>query len=267
MMITVQSFTGSKTSFTAPAVLVGDANLPLVATARRVYLANLRQGTAKTKSRSEINRTTKKMYKQKGTGGARHASRRAPIFVGGGVTFGPRGNQNWTLHLSKQQKTAALLESLKAQREHIVVLADLAATKGKTKVANAQLKTIAQSGTCLVIYEGSQAQDVKSLQNIKYVIMCRVDQVTALDIVSVDTVLITKEAWEPLVKRLGADVQGRIKKSSQPAPAADDTQSAKKVEKVVVAEKSAKPVKKPVQKKAPAKKVATSSAKKSDKKA
>ena len=74
MMIKVYSLTGSTTSFTAPAVLIGEANMALVAQAIRVYQANDRQGTSKTKSRHEVSRTTKKVYKQKGTGGARHGS-------------------------------------------------------------------------------------------------------------------------------------------------------------------------------------------------
>ncbi len=211
MMIKVYSLTGSTTSFTAPAVLIGEANMALVAQAIRVYQANDRQGTAKTKSRHEVSRTTKKVYKQKGTGGARHGSRKAPIFVGGGVTFGPRGDQNWSLTLSKTQKTRALRETLRAQKENVVVLADIASAKGKTGVFAKGLKAISPDGTFLLVYGAEQDAHMLGARNLGNSTMRRVTDVNALDVATASVVVITKEAWEPLVKRLGADTLGRLK--------------------------------------------------------
>lgn len=95
----------------------------LIAQSIRVYLANQRQGTASTKTRSEVNYSTRKIYRQKGTGRARHGSKRAPIFVGGGVTFGPRPADKG-LKINKKQSRLALLGSLsqKAKDNKLIVL-------------------------------------------------------------------------------------------------------------------------------------------------
>jgi len=77
----------------------------------RVFLANQRQGNAFTKTRGEVSGSTKKIYRQKGTGRARHGDVKAPIFVGGGVVFGPKP-RNYSLKINKKQKKKALLEAL-----------------------------------------------------------------------------------------------------------------------------------------------------------
>lgn len=214
MMIPVYSLTGETTSFTAPPLLTESTNMVFLAQAFRVYQANLRQGTAKTKNRGEINRAKKKMYKQKGTGGARHASRNAPIFVGGGVTFGPRGNANWSLKLTKKAKVQVLVEALRAQSKNIVVLADSAEAKGKSKPFAQQLQMIDEKARFVVIYDDTQSSEMRGIRNLQNASLCRVSQVTAYDIGKADKIIITKEAWQPLVKRVGADVQGRLKKDS-----------------------------------------------------
>lgn len=238
-MIKVYSLTGSTSSFTAPAVLTGEANLNVLAQAVRVYLSNARQGTSKVKSRHEVARTTKKVYKQKGTGGARHGSRKAPIFVGGGVTFGPRGDQNWSLNLNKSQKTRALLESLRAQKENVVVLADVASAKGKTAVFAKGLKAITTDAAVLMVYDSEQATQMVGARNLATTTLRRVTDVTALDVVSAGVIAITKEAWEPLVKRLGADTQGRLKKEEEAAPAKKSTKVTTPVVKKAAAKKAA----------------------------
>src|SRR3954449_5977031 len=75
-----------------------------ISLANRYYLANQRQGTKKVKTRGEISGSTRKIYRQKGTGGARHGHRYAPQFVGGGVAFGPTGEENYSLNINKKFK-------------------------------------------------------------------------------------------------------------------------------------------------------------------
>lgn len=94
----------------------------LLAQAVRVYLANQRLGTQNAQTRAEVNRTRKKLYKQKGTGGARHGDRKAPIFVGGGVSFAPKP-RDYSLKLPKQMKKKALEEALKLKKPEKVSLA------------------------------------------------------------------------------------------------------------------------------------------------
>lgn len=111
-------------------------NKALIAHYMRVYLTNQRQGTVATKTRSEVVGTTKKIYRQKGTGGARHGSRKAPIFVGGGVTFGPQPRE-FSLSMNKKQKRQALFVALstKAKENAVRILTeDGADMKPKTKV-------------------------------------------------------------------------------------------------------------------------------------
>src|SRR3989338_1504391 len=104
---------------------VGKINLPkeifgvkvndkLMAQAVRVYLANQRQGTVSTKTRGEVKGSSRKIYRQKGTGRARHGSIRAPIFVKGGLVFGPKP-RDFGLSLPKKMKKAALFAALSAK--------------------------------------------------------------------------------------------------------------------------------------------------------
>jgi large subunit ribosomal protein L4 len=98
------------------------------------YLANQRQGTHKAKERAEVSRTSKKLHRQKGTGGARHGSRRAPIFVGGGTIFGPRP-RNYSFKVNKKVKELARKSVLsdKAKNAKITIIEDFKFDAPKTK--------------------------------------------------------------------------------------------------------------------------------------
>jgi len=95
----------------------------LLSQAVRVYLSNQRKAHAKTKTRAEVAKTTAKMYKQKGTGRARHGSYAAPVFVGGGISHGPDGRQNFRKDLPKKMKRLALLGALseKAKEKRVEI--------------------------------------------------------------------------------------------------------------------------------------------------
>src|SRR5260221_7335072 len=112
--MTLKSMTTSGKAGTDITSVLFDAasSASTVAQAVRVYLGNQRQGTAKVKTRGEVERTKKKWYKQKGTGGARHGARSAPIFVGGGVSHGPTGTTDWSLKMSKPMRKVALRTAL-----------------------------------------------------------------------------------------------------------------------------------------------------------
>lgn len=109
-------------------------NEPLMAQAVRVYLANQRQGNASTQTRGEVTGSTKKIYRQKGTGNARHGGKRAPIFVKGGVAHGPHP-KDYGLSLPKKMRKAALISalSLRAKDGEIKVLSGLSKMEPKTK--------------------------------------------------------------------------------------------------------------------------------------
>jgi len=139
MRVNVYTISGKKSGTTTlPKEIFGkEVSEKLLAQAVRVYLANKRQAPAKTKSRGEIKTSKRKIWRQKGTGRARHGSRNAPIFVKGGVAHGPRGNQNFSLKMPKKMKRAALLGALtnKADDKKIFVIEDFTKIKPKTKEA------------------------------------------------------------------------------------------------------------------------------------
>jgi LSU ribosomal protein L4P len=118
-----------------PEIFAAEVNPPLMAQAVRVYLANQRKAHPKTKTRAEVNRTKAKWYRQKGTGRARHGSRAAPIFVGGGVAHGPTGEQNYQLKMPKKMKKAALFSALtsKFKEKEILVVKGLEKIEPKPK--------------------------------------------------------------------------------------------------------------------------------------
>jgi large subunit ribosomal protein L4 len=125
---------------------VGDITLPkevfstevsdsLIAQAIRVALANRRSSYAKTKTRSEVAGTRKKVWAQKGTGNARHGNRTAPIFVGGGIALGPDGNQNYSLNISKTMRRRAIKGLLTkfAEDKKILIVDNFSQLDPKTK--------------------------------------------------------------------------------------------------------------------------------------
>jgi len=127
----------------------------LVVQAVRVYLANQRRAKAKVKSRGEVRGSRRKIWRQKGTGRARHGDRYAPIFVGGGVAHGPTGQENYSLKLTRKMKRQALFSALtsKFKAGEIFVVKDLDKIKPKTKEIAGVLNKISvgKSKTMLVL--------------------------------------------------------------------------------------------------------------------
>ena len=115
-----------------------------VSLANRYYLANQRQGTKKVKTRGEIRGSTRKIYRQKGTGGARHGHRYAPQFVGGGVAFGPRGIENYSLDINKKLKKKVFQSLLgeKIWNKRLIVIDKLELSNYKTQEAEKLLNNL-----------------------------------------------------------------------------------------------------------------------------
>ncbi|MDQ4075306.1 MAG: 50S ribosomal protein L4 [Chloroflexota bacterium] len=115
-------------------------------------LANARQGTHNTKSRSEVNRTGAKVWRQKGTGRARHGSRRAPIFVGGGVAFGPKP-RDYSKQMPKKMRRLAIRSALaaKAQAGQLVLIDALSFDRPKTKDAANVLRALGVDNSAVVL--------------------------------------------------------------------------------------------------------------------
>lgn len=177
-------------------------NAPLIAQAIRVYLSNQRQGNAHTKTRAEVNRTKKKVYKQKGTGGARHGARSAPLYVGGGRSHGPKNFENYNLSLSKKMARMAFVSALsdKAVDKKLVV-ADLEQIEPKTKVLAGILKKIGYS-RATIVHSGS-ANLYRAGRNIYGVSIIRVQELNVYDAVKSRMLILTQEAVKLLNERMG----------------------------------------------------------------
>lgn len=185
----------------------------LLAQAIRVYLSNLRQGTAHTKTRSEINRTKKKWYKQKGTGNARHGARTPSIFVGGGVAFGPRGIENWSKTLTAKTKLLALKVALSAQKANLFLSKDISSLKGKTSEAIALLSSIGENNEkILVVLTKNSDLARRSLRNVENVLVMTADRINALHVAMADKIIIDFTALKVLEDRLLKIKKTTIKK-------------------------------------------------------
>lgn len=155
----------------------------LLAQAVRVHLANQRQGTQNAKTRAEIARTRKKFYKQKGTGGARHGDRKAPIFVGGGIAFAPKP-RDYSLKFSKQMKKKALEEALKTKKTEKLILP--AKFSGKTKEL---AKLLEGAKNYLIVTDGYQEKIWQAARNIPGVSVLPKAQLNAYEVLKAEKIL------------------------------------------------------------------------------
>ncbi len=178
------------------------ASPTLLAQYVRVYLANQRHGTSSTKTRSEVSGTTKKVYRQKGTGRARHGAKKAPIFVGGGVTFGPQPH-DYSLKMNKKQKRKALFYSLslKAKAKGVVGLSnDSLMMKPKTKaVVNFFAHVGIGVSKVLVVVPQRKSNLYLASRNIPNVDVIAVNQINPYEILNHTKILFTESALEKLV--------------------------------------------------------------------
>jgi large subunit ribosomal protein L4 len=209
MKLRVVRTTSRDSHVTVSDELFTQANPELLAQAVKVYLSNQRQGTSQTQSRSEVNRTTRKWYAQKGTGNARHGAQDAALFVGGSIAHGPTGQENWQLNLSQQQKLKALAAALTAQSEHIVLNDEIKELKGKTKPAHQLLQQIVAKfedrplaeQKLLLVVEGKLPLLERAVANIPDVTVAKAAQLNALAVAAADKIIMTSQALEELVNR------------------------------------------------------------------
>lgn len=206
MKLTAYTKTGNKSQrplTVSDQVFKAKVNRQLLAQAIRVYLANQRQGTSKTKRRSEVKRTKKKWYQQKGTGRARHGSRNAPIFVGGGIAHGPTGQQNWKLSLSQRLKHQALISALSTQLNHVMAWDGLNDLSGKTKEAARMVDQLTNDkDQVLVVLAEMRPETLRSLRNIERVKVVKAERLNAYEVARVDKLIFTKDAAQQLENRL-----------------------------------------------------------------
>lgn len=184
-------------------IFEAESNPTILAQAVRVYLSNQRMAHAKTKTRTDVNKTTAKMFRQKGTGRARHGSYAAPIFVGGGVAHGPDGRQNFTRSLSKPLVKKALVGalSLRAGEKQCMVLTG--SDKPISKAKDAQIiwsKTSEKPASTLIIATSAQKEITRAFRNLKHVDVVHTNQLHAYAILAHKHIVLTDLAVEELKK-------------------------------------------------------------------
>ncbi|MCX6733139.1 MAG: 50S ribosomal protein L4 [Candidatus Roizmanbacteria bacterium] len=177
-------------------------NQTLLAQYVRVYLANQREGNASAKTRAEVAGTTKKVYKQKGTGGARHGSKKAPIYKGGGVVGGPKPAE-YRLELSKKQRQGTLLSAvaLRIQQGSVAVVeSDIVKLPPKTKTITTLLKKIEKNNTnILFVLPDSKALGlIKSVRNIEGVSVTHMGALNAHELLNAKNILVVADAFETM---------------------------------------------------------------------
>lgn len=205
MSVDVFDLTGKSTGkLTLPAEIFGEKiNKQLLAQAIRVYQANKRQGNASTKTRGEVDGSTRKIYRQKGTGRARHGSLRAPIFVKGGIVHGPKP-RDYSLDLPKKMRRKALFSALTSKflGGELTVLTELEKLEPKTKVFVAGLKSLGlgETASVLLVMPSDLANVKRATGNITSVTTTVAGRLNALDVLKSRKVLVTRDAVDEMKK-------------------------------------------------------------------
>ena len=166
--------------------------------------ANYKGRKAKTKQKNEIIGSTSKIYAQKGTGNARHASRKAPIFVGGGIAHGPKGEKNYKIRkLNKNEKkmSVASLLSDKKNSSNLIVISDFKNEIKKTKEMNKILKKFEANNSLIILDKNSKDKVFKSLRNLPNVKTTDINHFSAFDIIKFKKVIFTETSVKELEKR------------------------------------------------------------------
>ncbi len=168
-----------------------------------MYQARQRQGTVSTKERADVSGGGIKPYRQKGTGRARVGSIRSPLFIGGGVTFGPHP-RDFGYKLPKKIRRAALRESLNAKlrAKTLFFIEEFTKTLTKTKEFAGILKRLKLQGKTLAVLDGSDASILKVSRNLPRFSLIPASEVNAYDILRHKNIMLTKTAWDILMKRI-----------------------------------------------------------------
>ena len=176
-----------------------EPNEVAMSTVVRNQLANRRQGTQKTKTRSEVSGGGKRPYRQKGTGRARHGSTRSAQYVGGGIIFGPTP-RSYSYTVPKKIKRLALKSALssKVASEKMIVIENMDLDEVKTATVAKALKAIGAGNSSLIVLEGVNKNAELSARNIKDVKTALVNTINVMDILKYDSLVATKAAVEKI---------------------------------------------------------------------
>lgn len=211
MQFPVKDMSGKQVSTVElPAEIFGiakeDLNIGLMHQAYVRQMANARLGTHKTKTRSEVKMTTAKMYRQKGTGRARHGARNAPLFVGGGQAHGPIPHK-YTKDMPKKMYRKALRNALSAAilDEQVIIVDTLSLSTAKTKDVAKVLKALAGDKSALVLLAERNENLERAISNLADALYLRASYLNVRDLLTYDKVIVPLDALNVLTEWLGTE--------------------------------------------------------------
>ena len=204
MKIEKLSIDGKKNNFEVNKIFTNKINKKLISEILYKNIANYKGRKAKTKQKNEIIGSTSKIYAQKGTGNARHASRKAPIFVGGGIAHGPKGENAYKFRkLNKKEKKLGLssIISEKNNLKNLIVFDDFNKSILKTKEMYSLLKKFEATNSIIILDKKSQENVGRSLKNIPNIKVSDIERLTLYDLVKYKKVIFTETSIKDLEKR------------------------------------------------------------------
>ena len=185
-------------------IFLVDPNKNVIQSVIDWQLSRFKSRTAKTKQRNEVIGSTAKIYAQKGTGGARHSSRKAPIFVGGGVAHGPKGSVCKIKKINKKIKKIGLVHALsqKYKSNSLFVIEDFKKEIEKTKLFNQFLEKNKLKNSLIILDKNSKIKIIKSVRNIPNLKIIEQEGVNIYDLLKYKNVIFTITSIKTLQDRL-----------------------------------------------------------------
>ena len=205
MKIDKINMNGEKSSIEVLDKIIGSKiNNQLVSNVLYKTNANYKGRKAKTKQKNEIIGSTAKIYAQKGTGNARHASRKAPIFIGGGVAHGPKGETKYKkrkLNKSEKKLSIASLITEKNNNNNLLIFSDFQEKIPKTKEMNEVLKKFDASNSIIIVDKKSRENIYKSARNIPNIKITDINHFSAFDLTKYKKIIFTETSIKELEKK------------------------------------------------------------------
>ncbi len=186
------------------AIISAKINKKLVSSVIYKTNANYKGRKAKTKQKNEIIGSTSKIYAQKGTGNARHASRKAPIFVGGGIAHGPKGEGNYKIrkiNKSEKKKSITSLITKKNQDKNLMIFSDFKSEITKTKEMNKILEKYNAKNCLLILDKSSKDKIFRSVKNIPNIKLTDVNHFSSYDVIKFQKIIFTETSMRELEKK------------------------------------------------------------------
>jgi len=217
----VATYTKAGSKATTPAKLdravfgLSVENHELLKAAYSAYLANGRPNLAVTRTRGLVRGGGRKPWRQKGTGRARFGSSRNPIWRGGGITFGPTGQENYSKQLNVKAKRQAVRQALSLQADSIIVIDDLVSKDGKTADIARLLTKIGANRNVLIVVETKAPELIRATRNLSTATLISAKYVTVYDVLNADCIVFTSSALKATTDWLAPAAKARPVKEAK----------------------------------------------------